>query len=234
MNEKRTQPKHVKLPSLNEPIRRRTVDTINFENKLLMQRLKTVSPVINRAKLEKEFEHHLKAEKNLRRRQMKPLALPKDLHATSPSKLRGSQTSHTDELFDASMYTAQRGNLLKGSNLDALDSQTNTNTLGIKSVSDFRREIIATKKLAHLTHTNPSSAHHSNRQNHSQSMAGLHIGEMQMSVDSSGPLRYTHSDSQLVHNTHNNGNNAFQNNSSNKRPAGDAIFEISHNPSATM
>lgn len=210
MNEKRAQPKHVKLPSLNEPVRRRTVDSINFENKLLMQRLKNVPSVINKSKLEKDFEHHLKAEKNLRRRQMKPLALPKDLHATSPLRLRGTTGDETGELFNASLYTAQRGNLLRGSSLDML-SQSQTAGGGIRSVTDFRREVIASKKTQQLTHTHSSGALHG-------ASSSLHVGEMHMSMDS------------LPHHAQTAQPAAA---GGTRRPPPGAIFELNHNAAAT-
>jgi hypothetical protein len=221
MNERRDQPKRVRLPSLNEPIRRRTVDSINFENKLLMHRLKTVPAVINRTKLEKDFEHHLKAEKNLRRRQMKPLSLPKDLHASSPLKLRGSQNGNSEELFNASIYTSQRGHLLKGSSLDSLDQ---SQTLGIKSVSDFRREIIASKKQAQLTHTRPMQ----NDSPHHQQVSGLQIGEMYMSTDSL-PIHHTN---HSVTTNQNHLSSQQAQTQSNKRPG--PIFEMTHTPGATL
>lgn len=160
MNEKRSQPKHQKFPSLNEPVRKRFVDHINSENNLMMQRLQRVGSVISNSKLERDFQHHLKAEQNLRRRQMKPLTLPRDLHANSPLRSRNSDADGSTRLFDANLYTTQRGQFLQGSSLDSLSDAG-----GVKSVADFRREVIAAKKLYsgsdRLTNSSNAGVEHS-------------------------------------------------------------------------
>jgi hypothetical protein len=77
MSEKREQPKYVRGASLNEVERKMEVDRLNFENALLMHRIKTVPPVISVASFEKDFARHLHAESVLRRKMPKPNALPK-------------------------------------------------------------------------------------------------------------------------------------------------------------
>lgn len=201
MNEKRPQQKHIKRASLNEPVRKRVVDYINQENTLMMKRLDHVPPVINNVKLAHDFKEHLKAEKNLRRRQMKPLALPKDLHPTSPLRNRSADT---DRLFDSSMYTTQRNQFMHGSSLESLSLQPS----GIKSVVDFRREVIATKRLKALS---PQTMQNS-----------LHLGESRMSVES----------------VHFPGMNAAENKVQQqmqaqrdaKKPTGGAVYEMSYHP----
>lgn len=198
MNEKRPQPKHERVPSLNEPVRKRIVDSVNFENRLMMKRLQTVSSVIDNKKLAKDFEHHLKAEQNLRRRQMKPLALPRDLHASSPLRRSGTGDG-TDGLFDSSLYSSQRGQFLRGSNLESLSADPGA----IKSVTDFRKEVIASKKAPR--HPN-STINHSSSQSLHQS---LHLGG---SLESSSLARGSTVD--------------FQS----SQTANHALFEMSHSP----
>lgn len=151
MNEKRSQPKHIRPLSLNEVERKREVDRLNFENQLMASRLNRVAPVINNKQFERDFKHHLKAEANLRRKQMKPLALPKDLHPNSPLR----KTTSTDEfthtsgaLFNSGLYVSQKGQHLQGTNIDALRSfETEERDGSIRSVTDFRKQVIAPKKM---------------------------------------------------------------------------------------
>jgi hypothetical protein len=153
MNEKREQPKYVRPLSLNEVERKREVDRLNFENQLLASRLNKVAPVINNGVFQKDFKRHLKAESNLRRKQMKPLSLPKDLHPNSP--LRKTTTASDDysntssSLFDSGLYMSQKGQHLLGSNIEALQALDlqNEKDSTIRSVTDFRKQVIAPKKV---------------------------------------------------------------------------------------
>lgn len=129
MNEKRAQPAYVRPSSLNEVERKLNVDRLNFENSLMLERLKKVPPVISKNALEEDFQKHLKAEANLRRRQMKPMGLPKDFHKVDVNS----------SLFDASTYTAQQSNY-SAMNGDASGSP-------IKTMKDFRKHVITAKKM---------------------------------------------------------------------------------------
>ena len=135
MNEKRSQPKHVVPASLNEVERKKEVDRMNFENNLMLQRLNKIGPTLSKAQLEADFRKHLHAEANLRRRQMKPLSLPKDMY-------RVKEHSTT---FDASTYASQHDSFCAGSGIlqQEFDSP-------IQSMSEFRQQVIATKKAAGL------------------------------------------------------------------------------------
>lgn len=150
MNDKREQPKYEKPASLNEVERKRAVDKLNFENQLMAHRLKKISPVIDNSELEKDFKRHVKAEANLRRRQMKPLSLPKDLHQHSPLRRTldtSSRMSGTGSgLFDADLYTSQHGQHLQ------LDSSIDA---PIRSIADFRKQVISTKRMG-----SPTGDHH--------------------------------------------------------------------------
>lgn len=130
MNDKRQQPKYSPPPSLNEVERKREVDRVNLENKLMLQRLHRVQPTISVTKLEGDFKKHLKAEENLRRRQMKPMGLPKDmLRATD-------QTS----LFDSATYASQHEHY--GTSTSGIDAGLDS---PIKSMKEFRQHVIAAK-----------------------------------------------------------------------------------------
>jgi hypothetical protein len=157
MNEKRDQPKYERPPSLNEVERKREVDRLNFENKLMTDRLTRVGPVIDNSKLEEDFKRHVHAEHNLRRRQMKPLSVPKDLHPNSPLLNRGSTEGsiyNNSGMFNASLYSIQRGQFMKGSNLENMSVTEDPNASmqhaasmsTISNVTDFRKQVIATKK----------------------------------------------------------------------------------------
>ncbi len=169
MNEKREQPKYVRPLSLNEVERKREVDRLNFENQLMASRLNKVASVINNSHFEKDFKRHLKAESNLRRKQMKPLAVPKDLHPNSPLRNKTSSEQNdfqcdSSSLFDIGLYTSQRGQHLQGKNIDNLgfggyDQQDKDSS--IRSVTDFRKQIIAPKKLIGSGHSDGNNRSHS-------------------------------------------------------------------------
>jgi hypothetical protein len=202
MNEKRSQPNYVKPSSLNENERKREVDRLNFENNLMVERLSKVHPVINKKALDESFEKHLKAESNLRRRQMKPLALPKDLHPNSP--LRGrldGNSSLSAGLFDSSLYTTQRTQHLSNTNLSSLEGAA------IKSVSDFRKQVIANKKLQKDSGWADNSLVDGFQPAVFSPSSSIHVGESKMSLDS------IHSSKKMT------------------KRAGDSLYEINHIPS---
>jgi len=67
MVQKRDQNGYERHPSLNETGRKLEVDRVNFENNLLLHRLKIVGPVIDRKKMAVEYKRHLKIGANMRR-----------------------------------------------------------------------------------------------------------------------------------------------------------------------
>ena len=134
MSEKRPQPKYVKPVSLNELERRLAVDKVNFENSLMLHRIKNTPPVISKAQFEEDFKRHVEAEKVLRRRQMAP---------PSPPKAPKSPKSGSS-LFDQATYTAQNETLSGPSATDlGLSSSP------IKSMTEFRKHVISTKRMKH-------------------------------------------------------------------------------------
>lgn len=137
MNDKRPQPKYSRPPSLNEVERKMKVDKLNFENKLMLQRLNKVQPTISNSSLTHDFKKHCKAEANLRRRQYKPMSLPKDLY----------KAKENSSLFDSSTYLSQHQSYSPSSG-EKGPSPLETADGPIQSMSDFRRHVISTKKAA--------------------------------------------------------------------------------------
>ena len=137
MTEKRAQPKYVKPQSLNEVERKMEVDRLNFENSLLLNRIKKVPPVIDHKKFEKDFQRHLHAESVLRRRQPKPRGLPKGF-ITGNSKVNRQENS-----FDGQTYLNQQTDYSFKSDSFYEDSISDA---PIKSMADFRKTVIASKK----------------------------------------------------------------------------------------
>jgi len=134
MAESRVQKKHERHPSLREAGRKLEVDRVNFENNLLLHRLKVVVPVLNRSKMEQDYARHLQVGANMRRKQMPSLTL-KD-HGKSKTEGR---------TFDASSYTSQFASL-DGSNASP-----------IKSMAEFRKHVITAKRLATNANLNENS-----------------------------------------------------------------------------
>lgn len=131
-----------KPPSLNEVERKRNVDALNFENKLMLHRLKTVPPVLSNKEIKHDFEKHLAASSNLRRKQMKPMSVPKDLH--TGSSLRKST-------FDSSTYSALLGAGSKSPGFGGsagFDMDIDMSS-PITTMQDFRRQVISSKKSSH-------------------------------------------------------------------------------------
>lgn len=141
MNEKRAQTKHDMPPSLNEVERKKEVDRMNFENNLMLSRLNNIAPTLSRAKFAEDFKKHLHAEANLRKRQMKPLSLPKDMH----------RVKERSSLFDSSTYASQHDTFGKGASVlqEEFDSP-------IQSMKEFREQVIASKKRSALSHSGSS------------------------------------------------------------------------------
>jgi len=154
MSEKRPQPKYVKPTSLNELERKLQTDKLNFENSLILNRIKHTPPVISTAAFEEDFKRHLKAESVLRRRQMKPISSPKQ-----------GQNS-TSSLFDNTTYSAQLMSADSGPGSDLGLGATSP----IKTMSEFRKHVISSKRM-YQSKSNTSSNSSDQR----------NIGEMNMS-----------------------------------------------------
>ena len=149
----RSQPEHVKPQS--RTFSKLQVDRINFENKLLLTRLQSVPPVLDKEKMERDFARHLKIGAHLRRRQIKPLGDHGDKHKSN-EKLGGS--------FDNQSYMSQQGSIIAGiggmgGSIDGYGGES-----PITSMQEFRKHVISSKKMSQNTFvpTNRSSTNNNN------------------------------------------------------------------------
>ena len=204
MNEKRQQSSYVAPVSLNETERKREVDRMNFENKLMLERLNKMAPTLCNAKLESDFKKHLHAESNLRRKQMKPLSLPKDLY----------RTKEKSSLFDSATYTSQHetSSIMNASNSNLSILQENDSP--IKSMKEFRQHVISTKKVAARV-----------------AQGGLHSNTSKSPLSSDDMYSATVTNTNNTTTTNNN-NNSNRTNSQSDYSRTEALFELSHNPSS--
>ena len=129
----RVQPKHERIPSKNETGRKLETDRVNFENNLLLSRLKTVAPVLNRTKMERDWKRHLHIASNMRRKQLPSFDTLSDGEKMDKSKTVGTT-------FEGSSYIA-------GSSHGVGDEAGSP----IKTMAEFRKHVIGTKKLAALS-----------------------------------------------------------------------------------
>ena len=144
MVSERQQPKYERHPSLGETGRKLEVDRVNMENNLLLHRLKTVSGVINRSEMERAWARHLKIGANMRRKQM-----PAHDHFEKSSTLK-SKSNTVGSTFDSASYLSQlEGSVAEGS-MDGGQSSP------IRSMSEFRKHVISSKKMANLQATGSS------------------------------------------------------------------------------
>lgn len=135
----RGQPKYERHPSLGETGRKLEVDRVNMENNLLLNRLKTVSGVINRKEMERGWARHLKIGANMRRKQLPA----HDAAHNAKSKRAPSQT--VGSTFDTASYLSQlEGSVAEGS-LEGGGASSNS---PIRSMSEFRKHVISSKKMA--------------------------------------------------------------------------------------
>ena len=129
----RPQKKHERLPSVNEMGRKLETERVNFENNLLLTRLKTVAPVLNRQKMEKDYERHLHIAANMRRKQLPSFPVGGDQSGKEASKTAGST-------FDGGSYIAQSSY--------GMDEDSAGGGSPIISMAEFRKHVISTKKMA--------------------------------------------------------------------------------------
>lgn len=143
----RPQPKYERHPSLLETGRKLEVDRVNMENNLLLHRLKTVSGVISRKDTEVAWARHLKIGANMRRKQL-------PAHDYNPSKSSTSKrkSKTVGSTFDSASYLSQlEGSLAEGSLGEGSSSSP------IRSMSEFRKHVISSKKMAALNNNNDNN-----------------------------------------------------------------------------
>jgi len=131
----RRQPHYERHPSLAETGRKLEVDRVNMENNLLLHRLKTVSPVLDRSEMQRSWARHLKIGANMRRKQ-----LPSHDHMEN-KKSKASRT--VGSMFDSASYMSQlEGSVAENSAEGGLSASP------IRTMAEFRKHVISSKKLA--------------------------------------------------------------------------------------
>lgn len=110
------------ISSKNDAFKRREIERVNLENRLMAERLHSVAPVLSAAKLEKEFVLHLKDVKTLRKK------------VTKPAKPHQTNTYPQDQCLDS-----------QGS-LSNLNLPQNQDWNSINSMAEFRKQVIGNRK----------------------------------------------------------------------------------------
>jgi hypothetical protein len=112
------------ISSKNDPFKRREIERVNIENRLMAERLQSITPVLNAAKLEQEFVLHLKDVKTLRKKAIK-----------TPTK-----RDHQTITYPQDQYLDSQGSL---SNLN-LPQNNDWNSMN--SMAEFRKQVIGSRK----------------------------------------------------------------------------------------
>lgn len=132
----------LKLGSLNEVERKHAVQRLNFENSLLLDRIKNTPAVIDRNRMDKDFERHRIVGGQLRRRQMKPIDSLFD-ETGQPITANIHKQPKTNSTFDAQSYITQLSAAYLPAGAEKIDS-----SIPIQTMSEFRQKVISVKKLA--------------------------------------------------------------------------------------
>lgn len=135
LSEPQQKMRYVKPPSLNETERKLKTDLINLDNKLLVDRLKKVPPVIDVVKMKEDFKRHQELAKHMRRK-IPGQDISPDHKSKSKNKstYEGSLDGGVSQLgMSSASYYGEQGPMLTPSGL------------GIESISEFRRQIINKK-----------------------------------------------------------------------------------------
>lgn len=136
MTSTKVQEKHI-IPQ-SRAFSKMEVDRINFDNKLLNSRLRTVTSTFDLDGMREDFERHKKVSDHLRRRQIKPLG-----HKDSMSK-KGRGFVGEGSFDSGSYLSAQSSNVLMNGGSIAEGSIVDS---PIKSMADFRKHVLSTKKM---------------------------------------------------------------------------------------
>ena len=133
MSSHQEEERFARVAGRNEAFRRREIDRINAENRSIVDRLQMVPPMLNAKQLEEQFQHHVKDVKKIMTRT--PTMRPTK-HEDPDSALYLPQADATAAA--AAIRQAQQGN-----NIEEFGSRS----AAISSIGDFRRQVIATKKV---------------------------------------------------------------------------------------
>ena len=145
MSDPRKQRPHIFLESLNERERMFYVEKVNRGNEVLYERLKNTQPVIQRKKLEHDFELHKKLGEYMKRKSR--FRLPK----MSPSRT-GSQS----ELFDSASYATLHAKASAEGGEDVETEFVLNEGSPIQSMAEFRKNVLSIKRAPNLGKTVPA------------------------------------------------------------------------------
>jgi hypothetical protein len=134
MAEDRAQKPHVKQSSLNERERKDQIKNINKTNRLMLERLQTIAPVMSKKRFEDDFEMHKKRSAYLKKRRYGPATLK----TPKTSTISDAQQS----TFDAESYMTMFG----GGHDSMFDSATMHSP--INSMAEFRKQVISSKRMS--------------------------------------------------------------------------------------
>jgi hypothetical protein len=134
MSSHQEEERFARVAGRNEAFRRREIDRINAENRSIVDRLQMVPPMLSAKQLEDDFQHHVKDVKKIMTRTP---AMRSAKHDDPDSAL------YLPQVDAAAAAAAAARNALQGNNTDEFGSRT----AAISSIGDFRRQVIATKKV---------------------------------------------------------------------------------------
>lgn len=151
-----------KLRSINEAQRKNAVEKLNFENRLLFSRLQNIAPMIKREEFQKDYDKHKSF--HSRRKKFTPFGINNIAFSPlSKSQKNVTQDNQSDDDAD----------LESDSFLSQYRSMNNMNTQNIQqsssplthqvpqTISEFRRQVISSKKTNNIVVSKQSQSSHS-------------------------------------------------------------------------
>ena len=138
--------KYTKPPSLNENERKMKVDLVNLDNRLLHDRLTKVSPVIDRKEFEESFRRHVLVREHMQRKFIKP-----EGHSKGKKGDKGGSVN-VNSMFDSATYGANQSDVIQGMGGDSLSMGSALGGSPIKSMTEFRKHVIAKKAAENRVH----------------------------------------------------------------------------------
>jgi hypothetical protein len=132
MSEDRRQDNRPKQSSLNQRERKGQIEKINRENRVMLERLQQVAPVLNKKKFDDDYELHKRMTSYLKKKRYGATTLKESPSRSAPEK---------SSTFDAESYMS----LFGGGNDSFYDSTTLKSP--VHSMAEFRKQIISSKRM---------------------------------------------------------------------------------------
>lgn len=130
MSSHQEEERHARVAGRNEAFRRHEIDRINAENKSIVDRLQAIPPMLSAKQLEEDFQNHVRDVKKMM------------VRTATKTKKQVSNGDPDSALYlpadatTATRHAQQKNNMEDGGSRAA-----------ISSIGDFRRQVIATKKV---------------------------------------------------------------------------------------